>query len=137
MGKRRGAARARERDYIPFGKPEEVVITYVEAEKVPDGTVIEARYVERFKGVEAKGPSSPNPTPRWEQGDLHPTTCKGKPGIGRTWLRDGRAWCRSCYATRYGEQPPADITVKVSAPRKNRSSLSDLDKLMRRPFGRL
>jgi hypothetical protein len=128
MGKRRGQVRSRDRDYIPFGKPEEVLIEYVQAEKVADGRVIEARYVERFRGASTKGITTPNPVPKQEQGGVHPS-CKGKPGVGRLYDRDGRSWCRSCYVFRYGQEPPADIVVKVRRP--PRPPMTDLEKMMR------
>lgn len=137
MGKRRGASRSRERDYVLFGKPEALDIEHVEAEQAPDGSWVESRYVERIRGTQARGLDSEPQTPRWEQGGLHPSTCKGKPGISRTWERDGRLWCRGCYVIRYGEQPPADVTIKVRGPRKGRAPMTDLERLMRRPMGKL
>lgn len=136
MGKKRGAVRSRERDYIPFGTPDAVVIEHVEAEKLPDGTWRESRWVERVAGHTARALDSTDPTPVIEQGGLH-SKCKGRPGITRLWERDGRQWCRSCYALRYGEQPPADLEVKVKRAPVQRAPMTELDKLMRRPFGRL
>ena len=137
MGKRRGASRSRERDYVPFGRPEGIDIEHVDAEQAPDVSWVEARYVERVRGHQARGLDSENPTPRYEQGGLHPGSCKGKPGISRTWERDGRLWCRGCYVIRYGEQPPADVTLKLRGPRKVAAPMTDLERMMRRGFGKL
>jgi hypothetical protein len=108
-----GASRSRERDYIPYGKPEEVELHRVGREYIPGRGFVETHWVETLKGVEVPGESSPDPTPRHFQGGLHPTSCRGKPGVSRVWERDGRLWCRPCYALRYGTPPPADLLVTV------------------------
>lgn len=134
MSKRQRHSAASPKDYLPFGKPAEVSITHVEAEKLEDGTIIEARYVERFKGFSSDTDMPERREP--DRGDLHPTTCKGRLGVARTWERDGRQWCRGCYLMRYGIPAPEDGgTIKVRRVGPSRINppqpASDLEKLMR------
>jgi len=109
MPKRQRNPRQRPGEYIPWGKPEEVVIEHVEAEKVADGRVIEARYVERFKGksTDSRTAHDTSIVPKFESNGAlhHPNGCQGQEGIAITWIRDGRTWCRADYRLRYGEDP--------------------------------
>lgn len=74
-----------------------------------DGTVIEARYVEHFKGAssDSKTAHDTHIVPRFEAaGSLHhPNGCQGRPGVAIVWIRDGRTWCRADYRLRYGHEP--------------------------------
>jgi hypothetical protein len=110
MSRKQRHSAASPKDYIPFGKPEEVVIEHVEAEKVADGRVIEARYVERFRGASSASVVDSNRFA--DTGDFHRGTCKGKRGVATCWEKDGRFWCRGCWIMYYGSPPKGKPTYR-------------------------
>lgn len=132
MGKRAGHQASRERDYIPFGRPATVTIVRVEAQKAPDGSAIEARYEERFNGFSSDGTESARTEPH--RGDFHAGHCKGRTGVARVWERAERTWCHGCYVMRFGEEPPADVTIKVRKRPRSTRPLGDTDRALRGKF---
>jgi hypothetical protein len=113
MGKRAATARSTG-NYLPYGKPAEVVIEHHAAEKLSDGRVIDAVYVEKFAGFTTDSSTKPRANP--DRGDFHDGHCSKRVGVGRVWEREGRDWCHGCYTMRFGEEPPADLFVRARKP---------------------